>query len=103
MNDDGRSVRVANVQLQFSAQVDRDLLQRAADIVNARMAAIEEKAERIDTQRFALRAAVQLAVELEQLRQEREEEDRELLQTLDRLNATLRNLAEELDQEQGEE
>lgn len=60
--------------------------------VTERLAAIERDADRIDTQAFALTAAISFAHDAAQLRAEQEADTRAILKALDDLTQRLRKL-----------
>lgn len=92
----------ADVPVSF----DRHMTEKAVSMVNARIEEIENRGGKVDDYKFALLAAVSLAVELEQERQaaaetkslaerERKEEERELMSALTKIAASLRELLED--------
>ena len=66
----------------------------AAD-VNRRLKEIEEKSQRIDTQAFALLAALSFAANVQDLKEAQQEETASVLVTLDEFSESLDGLLEE--------
>jgi cell division protein ZapA (FtsZ GTPase activity inhibitor) len=105
---------LGHMHLKVPILVDRDTTQRIAAKVNARLAEIERNSERVDTQAFALLAAMSFAMEAEQtrlvsaaqveeaqdalagerqtLREESQRETRDVLVELDRIAESLKTL-----------
>jgi len=90
-------LRVGNTQLQVPIIHCVETTEAVVHSVNAKLAAIEEASDRIDSHRFALQAAVHFASELAQLRLSMEEDDRALIHTLDQLAGSIEHLVASLD------
>lgn len=71
---------------------ERDSLMAAARLLDSRMRELRGNNRMVSLDRIAVLAALNLAHELQQLRQEREALDRELARTLDTLNRRLDGL-----------
>lgn len=71
---------------------ERDSLMAAARLLDSRMRELRVNNRMVSLDRIAVLAALNLAHELQQLRQEREALDRELARTLDTLNRRLDGL-----------
>lgn len=63
--------------------------------VNDRLAQIEVESQRVDTQAFALQAAVALAAELQAERDDRAADAREFVKALAQLQSSLKTLTEQ--------
>lgn len=77
-----RTVQVGRMTLEVSEQVDADTARNAAVNVEARLNAIEARATHIDTQRFALQAALELAIALEDAKQDNADDTKATLKAL---------------------
>jgi len=88
-------VKIANATVQVPVHIDEATTQALAEEVNARIQAIQEGSDRIDTQAFALRAAYELAANLHAENQRQERETKELLVALDAIASRLKQLAAE--------
>lgn len=87
-------VKVAGVGIKVPVYEDRkttlDLVQR----VEARVQEIERQSKRIDTQAFALLAAVSFAREVAEVQQARNCDDQEMLSALSEIAKTLKVLTD---------
>jgi cell division protein ZapA (FtsZ GTPase activity inhibitor) len=88
-------VKLAGKTIEVPVYGDSQLTQRLAARVNARIKEIEERAGRIDTQAFALEAALAFAAELQQLQNESEADRKTIYAELDRISKTVDKLARE--------
>lgn len=88
-------VKIANATVQVPEHIDEATTQALANEVSARLRAIQEGSDRIDTQAFALRAAYEFAVERHTENQRQERETKELLVALDAILSRLKQLAAE--------
>ncbi len=88
-------IRVAGVPIETPVYQNEARTREIVAEVEKRLETIEAASKRIDTQAFALRAAVELAIELNRTLDEREEETRELVKTLSRLADQLQRLNQE--------
>ena len=88
-------VRIAGKTITVPIYHDRRTTLRLAKRLDERIQEIEKASERIDTQAFALEAAISFAAELADAEQEREEETTQAFNDLDRLSKTLEELVRE--------
>lgn len=88
------TVRIANASIEVPVFQDQETTLEIAHHVTAQVQAIEKSYGRIDTQAFALRAAFDLAVELEQIRRNAEQESRDMIMALDELVTRLKDLVD---------
>ena len=95
MNDETLHIRLAGVPIQTPIYQNEARTREIADEVQERLKAIEASSPRIDTQAFALRVAMELAIELTRAQDEREEEARELVKALSRIADQLQHLNRE--------
>lgn len=87
------SVRVLDREYTVGVSADeRDGLVAAARLLDARMRELRGNNRMVALDRIAVLAALNLAHEVQQLRQEREAQQRELAGTLDALNRRLDGL-----------
>lgn len=87
------SVRVLDREYTVGVTADeRDGLVAAARLLDARMRELRGNNRMVAVDRIAVLAALNLAHEVQQLRQEREAQQRELAGTLDALNRRLDGL-----------
>jgi cell division protein ZapA len=87
------SVRVLDREYTVGVSADeRDGLVAAARLLDARMRELRGNNRMVAVDRIAVLAALNLAHEVQQLRQEREAQQRELAGTLDALNRRLDGL-----------
>lgn len=92
MNDGFVEGRIANVKLRLPLYRDRQTTLEIAEEVTARIAEMEERVGRVDSQAFALQAAFAYAAELHAEQAEREQDTRELLKMLDGIATQLNGL-----------
>lgn len=92
MTQDTIRIEIAGVSLTVPVYGDVINTKRLADDVATRIREIEGRSSRIDTQAFALEAAVSFAADLQQSLDERAEDTRDLLRTLDQILTELRAL-----------
>lgn len=90
-------VTLGSIEVEVPGPVDAAAAQRAAAEVNRRLKEAEASSTRIDTIGFALRAAHSLAMDLEQVRQERDADAAEMARALHRIADTLKELIEDLE------
>lgn len=89
-------IYIAGKKIQIPIYQDLKETQRIADLVTERIRRIEADAERIDTQAFALQTAFEFATEMLALREENDQDQRELIKALDGILAHLNQLNEKL-------
>lgn len=89
-------VKLAGRRLVVPVVGDETTTRQAAEWVNERLRHIEDESTRVDTQVFALRSALHFAAELVQLREEAEQDNRQLIKALDSIASALRGLVDEL-------
>ena len=89
-------VKLAGKTIEVPVYGDSQLTQKLAARVNQRLKEIEQRAQRIDTQAFALETALAFAAELEEVRGESEADRKAMLAELDRLSKTVDKLIREL-------
>jgi len=94
MNGTHVEARIANVKLRLPIYRDKQTTLEIADELTARIAEMEEKAGRVDSQAFALQAAFAYAVELRAEQDERDRDTRDLLKMLDGIAGQLRRVIE---------
>lgn len=97
-------VSLGNMNLRVPIYGSRSETIKLADRVNERLRAIEDRSERIDTQAFALEAALFFAAEAEQLRraiekahEETETEIQEMTKAVSALNSALEEVVSALE------
>lgn len=96
MTDNGHiQVQVGGKTIRVPVYRDRETTQRLVRRVNERLKAIEQESDRIDTQAFALEAAIAFAAELDEAEADIEAEQTELFTALDRLSKTVDQLVRE--------
>lgn len=95
MSDSKIEVTLAGVRLNIRPYGDPETTRRAAQEVTRLLREIEARSNRIDTQAFALEAALALAAELELKDQDQVRETKELLVAFDRLTESLRKILDE--------
>ena len=95
MSDSKIEVTLAGVRLNIRPYGDPEITRRAAQEVTRLVREIEARSHRIDTQAFALEAALALAAELELKDQDHVKETKELLVAFDRLAESLREILDE--------
>ena len=88
------TVRIANASIEVPVFQDQKTTLEIAQRVTDQVQAIEESYGRIDTQAFALRAAFDLAVELEQVRRNADQESQDMVMALDELVTRLKDLVD---------
>ncbi len=94
MSADSRiEVTIAGIRLRIPICVDAKTTLALAQRVSERIKQIEAEASKIDTQAFALQAAMSFAAELEESRHDRVEETAQTLKALDSLAVALEGLA----------
>ena len=91
MKDSVIQARVGGTLLQVPIVDSPETTQGIIEAVNERLAEIERQSDRIDSQRFALQAAVSFASELAELKLNAEADQRELLHVLDKIASVLRD------------
>lgn len=89
-------VKLAGKTIEVPVYGDSQLTQKLAARVNQRLKEIEERADRIDTQAFALETALAFAAELEEVREESNADRKAMLAELDRLSKTVDKLIREI-------
>ena len=90
-------VILANRRVAVPVIGDEENTRRLAEIVNERLRTVEADSDRVDTQIFALKTALYLAADLDQIEDDRAEENRQLVKALSAVADALRELAEELE------
>ncbi len=85
--------KVGGATLQVPVFVDEETTDELVRLVNARLQKIEGESTRIDTQAFALLAAVSFAEDYLRLQEERRHDQEEILKTLRKVTEALRALA----------
>jgi cell division protein ZapA (FtsZ GTPase activity inhibitor) len=88
-------VTLAGKTIDVPVHGDTQATQKLVARVNARIKEIEQRAGRIDTQAFALEAALDFAAELHRVEQEAEADRKSLYNELDRLGKQLDKLTRE--------
>lgn len=88
-------VRIGGKTLKVPVYRDRRTTLRIVKRLNERLAEIEKESPRIDTQAFALEAALSFAAELDEAEESRDADSTELFNDLDVLSSTLDNLLNE--------
>ena len=111
MNDETMEVTVGRVRLKIPVIQDAQTTNRIVHAVNKRIDEIERRSHSVDTHAFALEAAISFAAQLDQANQETElerketrhesEQDaKEMLLALTKINESLGALLETLQEEQ---
>lgn len=85
--------RVGGISLQVPICVDHNTTLRLVKRVNDYLERLEKETGRIDTQTYALKAALAFAAEAEELRRERDHETAALANALDEVVETFRKLS----------
>jgi len=88
--------RIAGASLHVPIIQDEQTTRTIIDQVQESLQRIEQSSNRIDTQAFALRAAIEFAAELHDLKAQYQNETREILATLDNILTRLRLITEDL-------
>jgi hypothetical protein len=94
-NEENVSTRVGNVPVRLPVYRDRQTTETIAAEMSVRLAAIEQRSSRIDTQGFLTMLAYEYAVETHGLRGEQEAANRAFLRALDGILNRLRELCAE--------
>lgn len=89
------NVKIANATVSVPVYEDEETTRQIARMVTDRIQAIEESAERIDSQAFALRAAYDLAAALHDARREQQANEQHIAATLDAVATRLQHLADD--------
>ena len=87
--------RIAGKTITVPVYRDRRTTLRLIQRLNQRIQEIEKESDRIDTQAFALQAALSFAAELTEIEAEQEEETTQVFNDLDNLSKTLEHLLNE--------
>ncbi len=85
-------VKIGRVSLQIPVYGTEDATLRIVHELNERLKRVEAESDRIDTQAFALKVAASFAAEADDLREQADQEKRELLLALHRVSESLRAL-----------
>ncbi len=88
-------VKLAGKTIEVPVYGDSQLTQKLAARVNARIKEIEQRSSRIDTQAFALEAALAFAAELQHVQDESDADRNTVYAELDRLSKTVDKLIRE--------
>ncbi len=100
MSADARiKVQIGGKSIHVPVYRDRETTLRLVRRVNERLKAIEADSDRIDTQAFALEAALSFAAELDAAEADMEAEQTEIFNELDRLSKTVDKLVREYEQD----
>ena len=92
MNPGNTEITLRNVRLTVPVYRTAADTAEIVALVTKRLQEIEESSDRIDTQMFALKAAVSFAAELCELRESAAHENQELLSRLRSLNEEIKSL-----------
>ena len=95
MIEERTKVRIAGKTITVPVYHDRRTTLRLVKLVDDRIKEIEKANDRIDTQAFALEAALSFAAELAEAEKTHEKETTEVFNDLDRLSKTLDELVRE--------
>ena len=95
MIEERTKVRIAGKSITVPVYHDRRTTLRLVKLLDDRIKEIEKASDRIDTQAFALQAALSFAAELAEVEEAREQETTEMFNDLDRLSKTLDELVRE--------
>lgn len=95
MIEERTKVRIAGKSITVPVYHDRKTTLRLVKRVDDRIKEIEKASDRIDTQAFALEAALSFVAELAQGEASHEKETTEVFNDLDRLSKTLDELVRE--------
>lgn len=96
MSTETITVRVGNQNLIVPVFIDQETTHQVAKLVSERLREIEGQSARIDSQRFALLAAMHFACEWEGARREAEQETKDFVKALSRIADTLHRIVETL-------
>lgn len=92
MKNQFMTTRIANVKVRVPVYIDKATTKALAGQVSERVAATESASDRIDTQAFALQTAFEFAVELDALKREHAEDEKELTIAFERIASKLKDL-----------
>lgn len=85
-------VRIGSIPLVLPIHIDLETTGILAQQVEDRLKRIEAESGTVDTQRFAVQAAYELAAELHDLEKRQEQDTRDLVKSLERIATQLREL-----------
>lgn len=95
MSLDKMKVTLGGKAIEISVYRDQATTRRLVKEVNKRLAEVEKKSSRIDTQAFALEVAISLAGDLEESQKSLDEESKVLFKELDTISGTIDTLVRE--------
>ena len=90
-------VRLGGIRLTVPIYRDHDTTKRIVAEVNKRIRDIEKRSKRIDTQAFALQAALSFATELDKTKALQEDDTKDTLLELNHLSKSLQKLVTEFE------
>ena len=88
-------VKIGGKTIQVDVYQDKETTLRLAALVNKRIKQIEGQNDRIDTQAFALEAALSFAAQGEAAETGRKEDSKEMMIELERLSGALRAIEDD--------
>lgn len=91
---DKMTVRIANASVEIPVYQDEKTTLAIVERVTGRIREIEETYNRVDSQAYALRAAYEFAIELDQAQRAAEHESRDIIVALDEVMTRLNDLLE---------
>ena len=95
MTDESIQAVIRGVTLRVPLHRDEETTRQIISEVDQVLKRIESESSVIDTQRFALQAAIEFAARLNTVREEQAEDTRLLVKALDRVASKLRDLITE--------
>jgi cell division protein ZapA (FtsZ GTPase activity inhibitor) len=95
-------VRIGGRTFSVPKLKDKDTTYHIAKLLQQRLKQIEAKSSRIDTQAFAIEAAMSFALDHLEAEETLEEETREMMNALSELSKDLRTICRDFDVDSGE-
>ncbi len=95
MSPENTEIMLGRLKLKVPVYKSAEFTQKIADEVTKRLQEIESQSDRIDTQAFALSAAMSYAIEVAKARDEASSDTRQMLLALNRISEALRDLLKE--------
>jgi len=98
MTDEILRVSVGGINISVPILKDEKTTLKIIDDVNDRIEEIESSTSRVDSQAFAIMAAVSFATELQQLKLAQQAENKEIAVALDSISNTMQAILEEFEE-----
>lgn len=89
------TVKIGRITVSVPVHVDEEQTLRLVDRLNRKLAEIEESSTRIDSQAFAIQLAYAFAVEAEEQKAARTEDEHEVIRRLSDFHDRLREIVRE--------